>query len=278
MSTSPSKGHCVSVDYAAITGRQQKVWSQGDYGRVGSLLSWIGESLVHALDIHAGERVLDVAAGNGNASLPAARRFADVLSTDYVPALLEEAARRAEADGVALRTEVADAQALPYDDGQFDVVMSTIGVMFAPDQETVAAELARVCRSGGRIGLANWTPDSTVGDMFRTIGRHVPPPPGVVPGVAWGTEARVTELLGRHCRELQATEQTCAWRFPSVEACVDYFRTWYGPIVAAFGALDDDGRGQLAADLTEVFQKHNTADDGTLAIDVAYLQVVAVRS
>lgn len=150
----------MSVDYAAVTGRQQQVWSLGDYGRVGSLLGWLGETLVHELDVHATERVLDVAAGNGNASLPALRRFADVLATDYVPALLEEAQARARADGLGLRTQVADAQALPFEDDEFDVVMSTIGAMFAPDQDAVARELARVCRPGGRIGMANWTPDS----------------------------------------------------------------------------------------------------------------------
>jgi ubiquinone/menaquinone biosynthesis C-methylase UbiE len=268
----------MSVDYAAVTGRQQKVWSLGDYGRVGSLLSWMGESLVRQLDVHAGERVLDVAAGNGNASLPAARRFADVLATDYVPELLEEAQRRAEADGVVLRTEVADAQALPFGDGEFDVVMSTIGAMFAPDQEAVAREITRVCRSGGRIGLASWTPDSMVGDMFRTVGRYVPPPQGVLPAVVWGTEDRVAELLGRHCRELRTTRQTCAFRFPSAQACLEYFRTWYGPTVAAFNAVGDAGRAGLEADLLAVFEDHGTATDGTSAMDVAYLEVVAVRS
>jgi len=268
----------MSVDYAAVTTRQQKVWSLGDYGKVGSLLSWIGESLVRELDVHAGERVLDVAAGNGNASLPAARRFADVLATDYVPELLEEARRRAEADGVVLRTEVADAQALPFDDGRFDVVMSTIGAMFAPDQEAVAREMARVCRSGGRIGMANWTPDSMVGDMFRAVARHVPPPQGVLPAVAWGTEERVRELLGPYCRELRVTRETCAFRFPSAHACMEYFRTWYGPTVAAFGAVGDDGRAGLEADLVAVYEQHGSATDGTLAMDVPYLEVVAVRS
>ena len=268
----------MSVDYAAVTSRQQKVWGLGDYGKVGSLLSWMGESLVRELDVHAGERVLDVAAGNGNASLPAARRFADVLATDYVPELLEEARRRADADGVVLRTEVADAQALPHRDGEFDVVMSTIGAMFAPDQEAVARELARVCRSGGRIGMANWTPDSMVGDMFRTVGRHVPPPPGVLPAVAWGSEERIAQLLGPYCRDVRSTEQTCPLRFPSPQACLDYFRTWYGPTVAAFSAIDSAGRDQLGAELREMFAKHGTATDGTLAMDVAYLEIVAVRT
>ena len=268
----------MSVDYATVTGRQQKVWSLGDYAKVGSLLSWMGESLVRRLDVHAGERVLDVAAGNGNAALAAARRFADVLATDYVPTLLEGAQRRADADGLVLRTQVADAQALPFGDGEFDVVMSTIGAMFAPDQEAVAAEMARVCRSGGRIGMANWTPESMVGEMFRTVGRHVPPPPGVRPAVAWGNEDRVVELLDPYCRDVRTARQTFAFRFPSAQACTQYFRTWYGPTVAAFGALDDAGRTQLDGELVAVFENHGSASDGTLAMDVAYLEVTAVRS
>ncbi len=268
----------MSVDYAAVTERQQKVWSMGDYGRVGSLLSWLGETLVHELDIHSGERVLDVAAGNGNASLPAARRFADVLTTDYVPDLLAEAERRAEADGLRLRTQVADAQALPFENASFDVVMSTIGAMFAPDQEAVARELLRVCRPGGRIGMANWTPDSAVGDMFRIVGSRVAPPQGLRPPVAWGSEERVRELLGPGCAELRLTRRTCPWRFPSGEAFVEYFRTWYGPTVAAFAAVGPEGASDLARELAEMFERHNTATDGTMAADIAYLQVVAVRA
>jgi SAM-dependent methyltransferase len=268
----------MTVDYAVVTEKQQRVWSLGDYGRIGSLLSWIGETLVHELDVHAGERVLDVAGGNGNASLPAARRFADVLVTDYVPQLLVEAEQRAAADGLALRTQVADAQALPFDDGSFDVVLSTIGAMFAPDQEAVARELLRVCRPGGRIGMANWTPDSAVGDMFRTVGSRVPPPQGVRPAVAWGSEDVVRELLGPGCRELRLTRRTCPWRYPSTRAFLDHFRHWYGPTVAAFAAVGPEGEAGLEAELLEVFDRHNTATDGTLAADVDYLEVVAVRA
>ena len=267
----------MSVDFSAVTERQQKVWSLGDYGKVGSLLSWLGESLVRELDIHSGERVLDVAAGNGNATLPALRRFADVLATDYVPELLVEAERRAAADGFELRTQVADAQALPFDDAQFDVVMSTIGAMFAPDQAAVAREMLRVCRPGGRIGMANWTPDSAVGDMFRAVGRRVPPPQGVQPAVAWGSEEVVRDLLGGGC-DLRTATRTCAWRFASSRACLEYFRTWYGPTVAAFAAVGDDGRAEFEDELMAVFDKHNLASDGTLAMDVAYLEVVAVKA
>lgn len=266
----------MSVDFAAVTGRQQAVWSLGDYGRVGSLLSRLGETLVHEVDVRPGERVLDVAAGNGNASLPAARRFADVLATDYVPQLLEEAQRRADAEAVALRTEVADAQALPYADGSFDVVLSTIGAMFAPDQEAVAREMTRVCRSGGRVGMANWTPDSMVGDMFRTVGRHVPPPQGVQPAVAWGDPDRVRALLGPWCADVRTSRESFPWRFPSSQACLEYFRTWYGPTVAAFRAVGDEGRAGLEAELVAMFEGHSTATDGTMVADVAYLQVVAV--
>ena len=267
----------MSVDYAAVTQRQQKVWSTGDYGRVGSLLTWLGEHLVRELDVHAGERVLDVAAGNGNASLPAARRFADVLATDYVPELLEEAQRRAECDGLTLRTQVADAQALPFEDASFDVVMSTIGAMFAPDQEAVAAEMLRACRQGGRIGMANWTPDSLVGDMFRAVGSYVPPPQGVRPAVQWGDEARVRELLGVGCSELRTSRQTCSWRYPSSRAVLEHFRTWYGPTSAAFTAVGEQGRQSLEDALVAVFDQHNTAKDGTFAAEVAYLEVVGVR-
>jgi SAM-dependent methyltransferase len=268
----------MTVDYAAVTARQQKVWGLGDYGKVGSLLSWLGESLVHRLDIHSGERVLDVAAGNGNASLPAARRFADVLTTDYVPALLAEAERRADADGLSLRKQVADAQDLPFADGEFDVVMSTIGAMFAPDQEAVAREMLRVCRPGGRIGMANWTPDSMVGGMFRAVGKRVPPPQGVQPAVAWGAEERVRTLLGPGCRELELTRRTCPLRFPSAEAFLTYFRTWYGPTVAAFSAVDETVQAELRAELLELFAGFNRADDGTLAMDVEYLEVVGTRA
>jgi SAM-dependent methyltransferase len=268
----------MSIDFAAVTQRQQKVWASGDYGRIGSLLSWMGETLVHALDIHAGERVLDVAAGNGNASLPAARRFADVPSTDYVPMLLEEAERRAAADGLLLRTQVADAQDLPFGDGEFDVVMSTIGAMFAPDQEAVAREMLRVCRPGGRIGMANWTPDSVVGGMLRTVSRRVPPPQGLQPPVAWGSEERVRQLLGPGCSELTITRRECAFRFPSAEAFVTYFATWYGPTIMAFAAVGESGRDELVDELVALFESSNTADDGTLAMDVAYLEVIGIRA
>ena len=267
----------MTVDYAAVTERQQKVWSLGDYGRVGSLLSWIGETLVFELDIHSGEKVLDVAAGNGNASLPAARRFADVLATDYVLELLVEAKRRADAEGVALQTQVADAQALPFEDGAYDVVMSTIGAMFAPDQDSVARELLRVCRPGGRIGLANWTPDSMIGDMFRCVGKRMPPPQGVRPAVAWGSPERVQELLGGGCSDLRLTRRTYPWRFPTTMGCLEYFRTWYGPTVAAFTAVGKDGRAELEADLVAVFDDHNATSDGTFAAEVAYLEVIGVR-
>jgi SAM-dependent methyltransferase len=201
-----------------------------------------------------------------------------VLTTDYVPHLLEEAQARAAADGVVLRTQVADAQALPFDDGSFDVVVSTIGAMFAPDQEAVARELLRVCRPGGRIGMANWTPDSMVGEMFRVVSRFVPPPQGVQPAVAWGDEDRVRQLLGDGCGELRTERRTAALRFPSAEAYTEYFRTWYGPTVAAFAAVGDQGAADLATELTDLVARHNTAADGTLAMDVPYLEVVAVRA
>lgn len=268
----------MTVDLAAVTARQQRTWSLGDYGRIGSALTWLGETLVVALDVHSGERVLDVAAGSGNASLPALRRHADVVCTDYVPDLLAQAERRAAADGYALRTEVADAQALPYADASFDVVMSTIGAMFAPDQEATARELLRVCRPGGRIGMANWTPDGMIGDLFRLVAGYVPPPAGVRPAVAWGDEAVVRALLGRGCSSLAVTPRTFPWRYPSAEACAEHFRAYYGPVNAAFAAVGAEREDALLADLVALFDRHSTATDGTMAAEVGYVEVVGVRA
>jgi ubiquinone/menaquinone biosynthesis C-methylase UbiE len=266
----------MTVDYAAVTQRQKKVWGMGDYAHIASVVSPIADRLVESLDIRPGQRVLDVAAGSGNAALAAARRFADVLATDYVPDLLGVAEKRAELEGLDVRTEVADAQHLPYDEGSFDVVVSAIGAMFAPDQERVADELVRVCRPGGRIGVASWTPDSIIGDMFRTVGRHVPPPPGVKPPVLWGDEARIRELFGDRV-EIAATRRTFSWRWPSARFMAEYFERWYGPTIAAFGAVGPDGHDALLEDLEKTFAEHNVADDGTFAADAAFLEVIATK-
>ena len=264
-------------DYKAVTERQQGVWSSGDFGRVGALNVLHGELLCESLDIHPGERVLDVAAGNGVASLAAARRWADVTSTDFVPVLLEQAKRRAEADGVRIRTQIADAQNLPFDDGSYDVVISTFGAMFAPDQQRVADELVRVCRAGGRIGMNNWAPGSMMHEVFGATGRHVPPPPGVQPVFNWGDETTVRELFADRV-SLKFIPREVTWRFPSPEHMVDYFRGWYGPTKVAFGTLNEAGQESLANDLLDVYRKHNRADDGTLVAPSAYVELLAVKA
>jgi len=265
-------------DYEAITQRQQGVWSRGDFGRVGTLNVLHGELLCESLDIHPGERVLDVGGGNGCASLAAARRWADVTCTDFVPELLEQARQRAASEGVQFKTEVADAQNLPYPDDSYDVVVSTFGAMFAPDQQRVADELVRVCRPGGRIGMNNWSPGSMMHEVFGATGKHVPPPPGVQPVFNWGDEAKVRDLFGDRVSSLKFVPREIVWRFPSPGHMLEYFRTWYGPTVAAFGALDDDGRTSLGADLVDVYRKHNRADDGTLVAPSGYVEVLAVTA
>ena len=228
-------------DFKAITQRQQGVWSTGDFGRFGALLVLHGELLAESVDIHPGERLLDVGGGSGTASLAAARRFADVTCTDFVPELLEQAKSRAEAEGLPLVTQVADAQNLPFEDGSFDVVVSTFGAMFAPDQQRVADELVRVCRSGGRIGMANWAPGSMMNEVFAATGKHVPPPPGVQPVFNWGNEEKVRELFGDRVSSLEFVPRELVWRFRSPEHMLEFFREWYGPTQVAFGALDEDG-------------------------------------
>ena len=262
---------------SAIKERQQKTWTSGNYAMVGNLLVAIGERLCEAVDPRAGDRVLDVATGSGNTALSAARCFCEVTAIDYVPELIEQAKSRARAERLEVSFEVGDAENLPYPDASFDVVLSTLGVMFAPDQEKAAGEMLRVCRSGGKIGLANWTPDGFIGNMFRTMGKHVAPPPGIKPPPLWGTEERVRELFGEGISSLEATRKSYAWRYPSAGSFVEYFRDYYGPTLKAFESLDEGGKEALARDLEELMEEWNTSGDETLVVPSEYLEVVAVR-
>jgi SAM-dependent methyltransferase len=263
-----------TIDLAAVKGKQQAAWSAGDYAVIGTTLQIVGESLCEALDLRAGARVLDVAAGNGNATLAAARRWCDVVSTDYVGALLERGKARASAEGLAVQFEQADAENLQYADGTFDVVLSTFGVMFTPNQEKAAAELARVCTHGGKIGLANWTPASFVGEIFKAVGRYIPPAPGVKPPSLWGTEERLRELFAGHVASMQAPRRNFMFRYRSTRHWLDTFRTYYGPVHKAFAALDSAKQESLAQDLLALAQRFNTATDGAMVAPSEYLEVV----
>ncbi|UQU63427.1 methyltransferase domain-containing protein [Couchioplanes caeruleus] len=261
-----------------IKARQQKTWASGDYGAVAALIQPISELLVQAADLSAGSRVLDVATGTGNAAIAAARCLCEVVGVDYVPGLLERARARAAAEHLPVRFVEADAEALPCDDGEWDTVFSVVGVMFAPDQERAAAELTRVCRPGGTIALANWTPDGFIGDLFRTVGRRVPPPPGVRAPVEWGTEPRLRELFGDRVSEVRVNRREFVFRFASAEAFTDYFRSWYGPTLKAFEALGDDDGELLHADLVDLVRRYDVAGDGTVKIPSAYVEVLATRA
>jgi ubiquinone/menaquinone biosynthesis C-methylase UbiE len=271
MTTATSHG---TVDLTLVKAKQQVAWAAGDYAVIGTTLQIVGESLCEALDLRAGQRVLDVAAGNGNATLAAARRWCDVVSTDYVPALLERARARAGAEGLAVQFEQADAENLPYEDGAFDVVLSTFGVMFTPNQEQAAAELARVCKRGGKIGLANWTPPSFIGEVFKLLGRYIPPAPGVRPPSLWGTEERLRELFGSRIASLQAPRRNYMVRYRSPRHWLDTFRTYYGPMQKAFAALDAGKQESLAEDFLGLIQRFNTATDGSMVVPGEYLEAV----
>ncbi|MEU4240933.1 class I SAM-dependent methyltransferase [Actinoplanes sp. NPDC026619] len=259
-----------------LKAKQQKTWASGDYGAVAALIQPIAEELVQAADLSAGTRVLDVAAGTGNAAISAARCGCRVVATDYVPELLARGRERAAAEHLPVEFEVADAEDLPCADGAYDAVFSVVGAMFAPDQEKVAAELTRVCRPGGTIAMANWTPDGFIGEMFRTVGRRVPPPPGIRGPVEWGDQARVRELFAGRVSELQVVPRVFVFRFSSPEHFADYFREHYGPTLKAFEALGADSK-PLYDDLVELATRYNTATDGTAKIPSAYVQVLAIR-
>ena len=265
------------ADLTAVKSRQQATWSSGDYAVIGTTLAITGEQLCEAVDLRPDQRVLDVAAGNGNATLAAARRWGDVTSTDYVPALLERARERAAAERLPVTFQQADAEDLPFADSSFDVVLSVFGVMFTPNQEQAAQELLRVCRPGGKIGLASWTPDGFIGHLFRTIGKYIPPPPGVKPPALWGTEQRLNELFGDGIAKLTVNRRMFVFRYRSAEHWVEVFRTYYGPVLKAFAALDTEGQAGLNRDLMELLQRFNQGGTDTLAMPSEYLEVVATR-
>lgn len=264
------------INYAAIKAGQRAVWSMGDYARIGATLQIVGETLCEAVDLGANHRVLDVCAGNGNATLAAARRFAEVVSTDYVEELLECGQARATANGFDVRFERADAEALPFDPASFDIVLSTFGVMFTPDQPRAAGEMLRVLKPGGKIGLANWTPAGFIGQVLKTVGARVPPPPGVNSPTLWGEEAHLASLF-RSRAEVVVQRRNFVFRYKSPAHWVAVFRTLYGPVVKAFAALDDEGRKGLEAELTALIDRFNSARDGAMVVPGEYLEVVATK-
>jgi ubiquinone/menaquinone biosynthesis C-methylase UbiE len=264
-------------DLSAVKTRQQGAWSSGDYATVGTTLQIVGETLCEALDLRAGQKVLDVAAGNGNVTLAAARRWCEVVSTDYVPALLERGRERAAAERLAIEFREADAEALPFADASFDAVVSTFGVMFTADQDKAAAELVRVCKPGGKIGLANWTPDGFIGQLFKTIGKYMPPPAGVKSPALWGTGARITEFFGAQASSIQLEQRDFVFRYRSAQHWLDVFKSYYGPLLKTFGALDPETRTALTDDLFELIKRFNRSGDKTMVVPSEYLEVVVTR-
>jgi ubiquinone/menaquinone biosynthesis C-methylase UbiE len=259
-------------DYRAIKERQQTTWASGNYAVVGTTLQIVAERLCDTIDLRAGERVLDVAAGNGNATLAAARHFAQVTSTDFVGPLLDLGKERAAAERLPVVFREADAEALPFADGKFDVALSTFGVMFAPDQEKAADELSRVTRPGGRIGLANWTPDGFIGQLFNTLKSYVPPPAGLKSPALWGTEARLAELFPEG--QLMTSKQTFNFRYRSAAHWLEIFKTYYGPVRRAFESLAAQKQAALGAELVDLLQRMNRGGNDTLIVPSEYLEVV----
>ncbi|MDH2050707.1 class I SAM-dependent methyltransferase [Achromobacter marplatensis] len=264
-------------DLAALKTRQQATWSSGDYAVVGTTLQIVGELLCESLDVRAGQKVLDVAAGNGNASLAAARRWCEVVATDYVPALLGRARERAAAERLKIEFQEADAEALPFAPASFDAVVSTFGVMFTADHDKAAAELVRVCRPGGKIGMANWTPEGFIGQIFKTIGKHLPPPAGVKSPALWGTRARIDEMFGSHASAIQAEPRHFVFRYRSPEHWLQVFKTYYGPLLKAFAALEPAAQAALESDLIAQIDRFNRSGDAGMVVPSEYLEIVITR-
>jgi ubiquinone/menaquinone biosynthesis C-methylase UbiE len=280
-STSVKQGNqpatVATSDLTELKIRQRAAWSSGNYAVVGTTLQIVGEQLCEALDLRPGSKVLDVAAGNGMASLAAARRWCRVTSTDYVPALLQSGRARAEAEGHTIEFMEADAEDLPFDDGDFDTVLSTFGVMFTPNQNRAAGELLRVCKPKGQIGLANWTPEGFIGQIFKTLGKYLPPPPGAKSPALWGTNARLAEMFGSATSEIKAETRHFNFRYRSPKHFLDVFETYYGPIHRAFASLDQQRQTELKNDLHALIVRMNRANDGTMVVPSEYLEVVITK-
>ena len=265
------------TDFETIKQRQRDVWATGDFSMIAWNTVYVGEELCEAVDLRAGQRVLDVACGSGNVAISAGRRFCDAAGVDFVPALIERARERAAAERLPASFETADAENLPFEDGAFDVVLTVFGSMFAPNQERAAAELLRVCRPGGKIGMANWTPEGMWGRLFKLHGQYMPPPPGLKPPPLWGTEARVTELLGDAVGDVRLEKRTTLFRSPSARHWFDFFSRHFGPTMKVLESVDADARSSFASEVIAVLEDCNAADDGTLAAEAEYLQVIATR-
>jgi ubiquinone/menaquinone biosynthesis C-methylase UbiE len=279
LSASASKSpEATPPDFAAVKTRQRAAWSSGDYAIVGTTLQIVGEALCEALDLRSGQRVLDVAAGNGNVSLAAARRWCNVISTDYVGALLTRGRERAAAERLDIEFREADVEELPFTEGSFDAVVSTFGCMFAPNPRRTASEMLRVCKSGGKIGMANWTPEGFIGQLFKTIGKHVTPPTGIESPALWGTRARITDLFGAQAATLQVESRHYAFRYRSPEHWLEIFKNYYGPVLKAFAALDAAAQPALAADLIALIGRFNRAKDGTMVVPGEYLEIVVTKA
>jgi SAM-dependent methyltransferase len=272
----PSPGN-TAADFNAIKQKQQSTWASGDFAVIGTTLQIVGETLAEAADVRAGERVLDIAAGNGNAALAAARRFAEVTATDYVPRLLDKGAARAKADGLDIRFQVADAEDLPFADASFDVALSTFGVMFTPQHYRAAREMTRVVRSSGRIGMANWTPEGFIGQLFKVIAAYVPPPAGMQSPMLWGTEPHMVEMFGPHALDMQCERRDFNFRYRSAAHWIDVFRNYYGPTHKVYAALDADRQARLTADITALLERLNVGGPASLVIPSEYLEVVITR-
>jgi len=273
----PSVAEKPTLDLKAIKARQQVSWSSGDYATIGTTLQIVGEQLAEAMDLRAGQTVLDVAAGNGNVSLAAARRWCEVTSTDYVESLLARGRRRAEAEGLKIKFQIADAEDLPFPDASFDAVVSTFGGMFSPDQDRTAEELVRVCKPGGRVGLANWTPEGFIGQMFKTIGKYLPPPTGVKSPAIWGTRSWVETTFRAAASTIAAEPRHFVFRYRSAQHFLEIFRTYYGPMLKAFEALEGGSRKALARDIIDLVGRFNTSGDQTMVVPSEYLEVVITK-